>query len=153
MTPTDPADRRLALITGASAGIGQALARVYAEHGWDLVLTARRADRLEALADELKLRAGIEAIVIPEDLADPAAPARLVEAIEARGRTGDALINNAGFSRTEGFQAVPWEQHQAMLTQFDANGDGTLDEVERALLREELRNRFRAGLMPGETAQ
>ena len=87
MTPTDPADRRLALITGASAGIGQALARVYAEHGWDLVLTARRADRLEALADELKLRAGIEAIVIPEDLADPAAPARLVEAIEARGRS------------------------------------------------------------------
>jgi len=115
MNPTDPADRRLALITGASAGIGQALARVYAEHGWDLVLTARRSDRLEALADELKLRAGIETIVIPDDLADPQAPARLVEAIEARGRTVDALINNAGFSRTEGFQAVPWEQHQAML--------------------------------------
>ena len=115
MSASDPADRRLALITGASAGIGQALARVYAEHGWDLVLTARRTDRLEALADELKLRAGIETIVIPEDLADPAAPERLVAAIDGRGRTVDALINNAGFSRTEGFQSVPWEQHQAML--------------------------------------
>ena len=53
MSASDPADRRLALITGASAGIGQALARVYAEHGWDVVLTARRTDRREALADEL----------------------------------------------------------------------------------------------------
>ena len=70
MSASDPADRRLALITGASAGIGQALARVYAEHGWDVALTARRTDRLEALADELKLRAGVETIVIPEDLAD-----------------------------------------------------------------------------------
>ena len=79
MSASDPADRRLALITGASAGIGQALARVYAEHGWDVALTARRTDRLEALADELKLRAGVETIVIPEDLADPAAPERLIE--------------------------------------------------------------------------
>ncbi len=115
MSASDPADRRLALITGASAGIGQALARVYAEHGWDVVLTARRTDRLEALADELKLRAGVETIVIPEDLADPAAPERLIEALADRGRTVDALINNAGFSRTDGFEAVPWEQHRAML--------------------------------------
>ena len=111
----DTSARRLALITGASAGIGQQLARVYAEHGWDVALTARRADRLEQLADELKMRAGVETLVLPEDLADPAAPERLVTAIEAKGRVIDALVNNAGFSRVEGFQATPWDQHKAML--------------------------------------
>lgn len=112
---SDLPDRRLALITGASAGIGQALARIYAEHGWDLALTARRGDRLEALAEELKLRAGVDALVLPEDLADPAAPERLITAIEAEGRHVDALINNAGFSRVDGFQSLPWQEHRAML--------------------------------------
>lgn len=115
MSLNDPAARRLALITGASAGIGQALARVYAEHGWDVALTARRTDRLETLADDLRLRAGVDVLVIPEDLADPAAPERLVERLEDEGRTIDALINNAGYSRVESFQALTWAEHRAML--------------------------------------
>lgn len=106
--------RRTALITGASAGIGAALARVYAAEGWDLILTARRAGPLQALAAELS-GAGAAATVITEDLADPAAPQRLFEAVAARGLTVDGLVNNAGFSRTAGFLQTDPADHAAML--------------------------------------
>ena len=89
--------RRLALITGASAGIGAAFAEAYAARGWDLALTARRADRLHALAAELSRAHGVAAFALPDDLADPEAPGRLTTAIAARDRTIDALVNNAGF--------------------------------------------------------
>jgi short-subunit dehydrogenase len=107
--------KRTVLITGASAGIGAALARVYAEKGWDLILTARREAALQALAGEITETHGVTATVIPADLADPEAPARLVEAIAARGLTVDGLINNAGFSRTTGFLATDPAQHAAMI--------------------------------------
>lgn len=107
--------KRTILITGASAGIGAALARVYAEKGWDLILTARREAALTVLADEIIARYGVTATVIPADLADPEAPARLVEAIAARGLVVDGLINNAGFSRTTGFLATDPAQHAAMV--------------------------------------
>ena len=107
--------RRTILITGASAGIGAALARVYAEKGWDLILTARREAALTALAEEITTTYGVAVIVIPADLSDPDAPARLVEAIAAHGLTVDGLINNAGFSRTTGFLATDPAEHRAML--------------------------------------
>ncbi len=107
--------RRTILITGASAGIGAALARVYAEKGWDLILTARREGALTALADEVTTVHGVTATVIPADLAEPQAPKRLVEAIAARGLTVDGLINNAGFSRTTGFLRTDPAQHAAMV--------------------------------------
>lgn len=110
-----PSPRRLALVTGASAGIGAELARVYAEHGWDLALTARREDRLARLAAELRLGCGVDTLVLPEDLADPAAPARLAAAVTRHGRHVDALVNNAGFSRTSGFAVTAPEAHAAML--------------------------------------
>ena len=62
--------RRLALVTGASAGIGAALARLYASHGYDVALTARRADRLEALAEDISLRYGVETLTIAADLSE-----------------------------------------------------------------------------------
>ena len=112
--------RRLCLITGASAGIGAAFARVYAAHGWDVALTARRADRLAQLADEIRLRFGVETLTMTADLADPAAPERLLAEIEAHGRSVDALVNNAGYSLPTGFSGSPWSDHakflQVMLT-------------------------------------
>src|SRR5438309_4518946 len=89
--------RRTALITGASAGIGAALARVFASHGFDVVLTARRADRLSALAEELRLAYGIEARAMPADLARIQSCAELVRALDSEGVSIDALVNNAGY--------------------------------------------------------
>ncbi|MBU2379935.1 MAG: SDR family oxidoreductase [Alphaproteobacteria bacterium] len=109
------ARRRTVLITGASAGIGAALARVYAENGWNLILTARREAALTALADAIMAAHDVAATVIPADLADPEAPARLVEAIAAQGLTVDGLVNNAGFSRTTGFLNTDPGQHAAMV--------------------------------------
>jgi len=110
----NPGRRRTVLITGASAGIGAALARVFAAEGWDLVLTARREGPLNALADELR-RVGVAVTVMPEDLADPAAPRRLFDALAQRGIEIDGLVNNAGFSRTAGFLNTDPAAHAAMI--------------------------------------
>lgn len=107
--------RRRVLITGASAGIGAALARVCAERGHDLILTARREAPLQALADELRTAHGADVAVIPADLADASAPDALMAEAAARGLTVDGLVNNAGFSRTEGFLNTPPEALEAMI--------------------------------------
>lgn len=86
-----------ALVTGASAGIGLALAEELAAAGANLVLTARRADRLEALAERLRAEHGVEARVMAADLADPGAPQQLFAATEGSGLAIDVLVNNAGF--------------------------------------------------------
>lgn len=113
-------ERRLCLITGASAGIGEAFARVYAEKGYDLALVARRADRLDALARAVGEACGAKAFAIPIDLADPDASARIMAEVEARGRTLSALVNNAGYGLSGPFASTPWEsqasQLQVMLT-------------------------------------
>ena len=100
---------RLALVTGASSGIGAAFARIYAAHGYDLAITARRADRLNALADEVRLRHGVEVLVVPADLADAAAPAAVLAEVAAHGRVVDALINNAGLAGQRGLTASGFE--------------------------------------------
>lgn len=85
------------LITGASAGLGEGFARALAAQGEDLILTARRVDRLDALAAELRAKHKIAVHLFPADLADPQAPARLLADIAAAGLTIDQLVNNAGF--------------------------------------------------------
>ena len=84
------------LITGASAGLGEHFARAVAAEGKDLILTARRADRLETLAADLRGKHGVQVHLFPADLADPAAPARLIADITAAGLTIDDLVNTAG---------------------------------------------------------
>jgi uncharacterized protein len=107
--------RPLALVTGASAGIGAAFARALAARGHDLALTARRLDRLDALAHELRARHGVEVLTLAADLADPAAPARLAEALTAQGRSADVLINNAGYGLPGGFGDNDWADQAAVL--------------------------------------
>ncbi|SDC69048.1 3-oxoacyl-[acyl-carrier-protein] reductase [Belnapia rosea] len=87
---------RVALVTGATGGIGAATARALHARGAKLALTGRRAAELEALAAEL---GGEAVLVAPADLADPAAPAALVEQVEGKLGSLDILVNNAGFTR------------------------------------------------------
>jgi short-subunit dehydrogenase len=108
-------DRRLALVTGASAGIGAAFAHIFASHGYDVALTARRADRLERLAEEIGLKHGVETLAFPADLTEPAAPAAIMEHLAAHGRVVDALVNNAGYGVPGAFSNSPWETHAAFL--------------------------------------
>jgi len=88
-----------ALITGASAGIGEACAHAFAEHGVNLVLTARRTDRVEALAASLAETHGIEAHGYHLDVADRAAVFSFVEELATADRLPDILVNNAGKAR------------------------------------------------------
>lgn len=118
MKPPSPERRRpgrTALITGASSGIGEAFADVFAAEGFDLVITARRGDRLGEVAARLAARHGARVHVIVEDLADRDAPARLCAAIAERGLTIDALVNNAGYGIPGSYLASPWERQAALL--------------------------------------
>jgi short-subunit dehydrogenase len=89
--------KKTALITGASSGIGLDFARLFAEGGYDVVLVARTEAKLKALADELSLKHGVRALAVAADLADPAAPGRLMERLKAEGVEVDVLVNNAGY--------------------------------------------------------
>ena len=106
---------RTTLITGASAGIGEAFARVLAPRGDRLILTARREDRLRALADELKQKHGTESVVIPLDLGANGGAAQLFAETEQRGLPVDLLINNAGFGKYGEFIDHPAEVHAQMI--------------------------------------
>ena len=107
--------RRTALITGASSGIGEAFADVFASEGFDLVITARREDRLRGVADRLEREHGGRVHVIVGDLAEPGAVGRLCDEIAARRLLIDALVNNAGYAVPGAYVTSPWERHEAFL--------------------------------------
>ena len=106
---------RTVLITGASSGIGAAFADVFAANGFDLVLTARREDRLRAVAERLTRVHGRRVHVIVADLSQREACARLCDELSGRGITIDALVNNAGYGVPGAFAKSPWERHDAFL--------------------------------------
>ena len=87
----------VAVITGASAGIGAELARVFARNGHALVLVARRRERLEALAAEIAATGAPEPVVLALDLAEPGAASRIRQTLDAQGLEAQYLVNNAGF--------------------------------------------------------
>lgn len=105
-----------ALVTGASSGIGLEIAKQLAAAGANLVLVARRKDRLEALASELRAAHGVTVDVIASDLAQPLAAARLFEATEGAGRIVDIVVNNAGFGIQSEFLDIPWERTAQQLS-------------------------------------
>lgn len=106
---------RTALVTGASAGLGLAFAEVLAARGFNLILSARRLDRLEAAATALRMSRRVKVTVIPADLADPEAPGELVAAIAARGLTVDMLVNNAGYGIPATFEDSAWEAQRDQM--------------------------------------
>jgi len=108
-------ERPTSLITGASAGIGAAFARALTVRGHDLIVTARRADRLEALAAELRGAHGCTITVLPLDLAAPGAARKLVDEIAARGLAVDWLINNAGYGVPGTFDGNGWRTHEDFI--------------------------------------
>jgi short-subunit dehydrogenase len=109
--------RPLALVTGASAGIGATFARALAARGYDLALVARRLGRLETLAADIRQASGVEAFAIQADLSLVDAHLPVVAALKERGRSVDMLVNNAGFSIPKTFAATSWvEQRDFTMT-------------------------------------
>jgi len=106
--------RRLALVTGASSGIGADLARELAKDGHDVVLSARTVPAMEALAAELE-RGGAKSIIIPADLARPGAAAELTASLEDRGLEVDVLVNNAGLGGVGRFDQMDPQRIDDML--------------------------------------
>jgi hypothetical protein len=106
---------RWVLITGASSGIGAEYARDFARRGANLILVARRVDKLEALAQELKTARAVQIDVVTADLSDPEAPAALFAETRRLGRELYGLINNAGFAVYGPFHEGSIERNQQQI--------------------------------------
>jgi short-subunit dehydrogenase len=106
---------KTALVTGASSGLGADFARILAEHGCNVVLVARRAERLEQLRQQIGAVRPVKTHVIPMDLSATGASQALYQRVSDLGLTVDVLINNAGFGIHGNFVDIPWEREHEML--------------------------------------
>lgn len=106
-------DRRV-LVTGASSGIGREVARVFAEHGFALAITARRVGRLEELAAELRAW-GTDVVIAPCDLSAPDGATALYDDLTAQGVEVDILVNNAGTGDASPYHEADWDFHQRYI--------------------------------------
>ena len=111
----EPSVSNTALITGASSGIGAAMATELASRGYSLVLVARREERLRSLAAELSSTNGIEADVVAADLAEEGERDRLADELGSGGRAVELLVNNAGFGQQADFATSPRERMVEMV--------------------------------------
>lgn len=107
--------RETVLITGASAGIGEAFANVFASHGFDLVLAARSGNKLNALAERIYQQHHVDSLVVPVDLTTTLGPQRLRDAVNAHGIRVNVLVNNAGLIAHGQFSDLPLRTHSNML--------------------------------------
>ncbi|MGE4620322.1 MAG: SDR family oxidoreductase [Planctomycetota bacterium] len=107
--------RPVALVTGASSGIGLSFARELAQRGHDLVLVARRQVLLEEIAQELTREYQIDCYVEPRDLSDPDSVGDLVESLDQQGIEIEVLVNNAGYGLSGSFLSQPWERHEQFI--------------------------------------
>src|ERR1700690_766451 len=111
-------DRKTALITGASFGIGLEFARIFARAGYNLVLAARSADRLRQLASELEKAHSVRSLILATDLTDPGASAYVLDQTIRAGIQVDVLVNNAGFGQYGPFAESDLEE---CLSQIQLN--------------------------------
>jgi short-subunit dehydrogenase len=111
----DELEGRRALVTGGSSGIGADIARELADRGADVLLVARREERLREVSEELTDEYGVESDWISMDLANRDAPDELYEETDERGHRIDVLVNNAGFGVYGGFMDSNWDRQEAML--------------------------------------
>ena len=115
MSGSDKYAGRTALITGASAGLGRAFAQRYAAQGADVILVARRKDRLEDIAQGLETAHGIKAFALAQDLSLADAHEQVMSAVTELGRSVDILVNNAGFSIPSEYSQAEWARQQAFI--------------------------------------
>ena len=104
-----------ALITGASAGIGRALAHEFARDGYEVLLVARRADALASLAREISMTHGSPARTFPIDLAQASSARDLADRLDAEGTRVDVLVNNAGFGLNGAVADLPLDRQLQMI--------------------------------------
>ncbi|HLZ57186.1 MAG TPA: SDR family NAD(P)-dependent oxidoreductase [Ktedonosporobacter sp.] len=117
---------KVALITGASSGIGKAFARELARRGMDLILVARSEQRLQQISTELTVLYGIQASVIAADLSQPDAVQKIKATVDARGLAVHLLVNNAGFGVRERFEKIdPVRDHEQVMVNVAAVVDLT----------------------------
>jgi short-subunit dehydrogenase len=122
--------KQTTIVTGASAGLGAEFARQLAARGSNLVLVARRADRLESLAEELTRDHGITVTVIARNLGQPDAGRALRAVLESRGIHATSLVNNAGFGTHDAFK----DEDAARLQSMIALNVGALVDLSRAYI-------------------
>jgi uncharacterized protein len=126
----EPSVSSTALVTGASSGIGAAIAKELASRGYSIALTARREERLLSLATDLTTEHGVAAEAIACDLGDPAERERLADELRTRGRAVEVLVNNAGFGHQADFSTSPRER---MLEMVRLNVEAVVDLTSRFL--------------------
>lgn len=106
---------KTALITGASGGLGMEFAKIYAREGYDLVIVARSADKLEKLRDDICAQYGRSVWVLAQDLAQPNAAQRIYDYTVEQGITVTALVNNAGFGDFGNFWEIDMQRQTDLL--------------------------------------